>query len=222
MQGTRYINKELSESLYHLQQLLMDQSMHELFVYITEACRDVLKNGGKLIFAGNGVSAATAQQCALMTSHKIQARRAGLAAITLASDGATLTGVASSEGFDKVFSRQIESLGNPGDMLIVFSPTADEENILEALDAAKRKNMICVGMTGQDGKSMLSLCDALIHVPSGSLPRICEAHTVLATVLATLTETLYFNESELSDTDESPLENNVFGFKEAKESKENW
>jgi len=222
MRGTRFINKELSESLYNFQQLLMDPSMHELFAYIVEACGEVLKSGGKLIFAGNGASALTAQQCAYMLSHKVQARRAGLAAISLTVDGAAITGVAASDGFSKIFSRQIEAVGRPGDMFVAFSPTADEANILEALDTAKKKNMICVGMAGQEGKTMLPLCDALIHVPSGSLPRICEAHNVLATLLATMTETVYFNGLELDDESMPAPPSNVYGFREAKESKEHW
>ncbi|MET0154851.1 MAG: SIS domain-containing protein [Rickettsiales bacterium] len=221
MRGTGIVARELSESLYNLQQLLMEPSMHELFARIAETCGDVLKRGGKIIFAGNGMAATTAQQCAYMLTHGVKAKRSGLAALALSVDGAVLSGVAAQEGFDKVFSRQIEAIGRPGDLFVAFSPSADEPNLLQALDKAKQRNMICVGFTGRDGKTMLALCDALIRVPSNSAPRVCEAHTVLATLLATLTETAYFNEKEWEE-DAPTQKENVFSFREARESKENW
>jgi D-sedoheptulose 7-phosphate isomerase len=226
MSGTRFVNKELSETLYVMQQLALDSAMHELLAYIAGACSDVIRNGGKVIFAGNGASAATSQQCALLLSHKIYVKRAALASLSLGSDAALITAIAAEEGFDQAFARQLEAVGRPGDLFCVFSPSAEEKNVLLALHKAKRKNMICVGLTGQDGKAMTPLCDALIHVPSSHPTRIREAHATLGMLLVSMAESYYFNEDEFKGdsgavTDENAREN-VFGIREAKETKENW
>lgn len=194
-QGTRFIGKELSDALYDLQQTLMDTSMHALLSRVARTAADVARNGGKILFAGNGVSAAQAQQLALMVAHRVQSKRSALAAMALTTDCSFLT-AAAREGVEHMFSRQIEAIGRSGDMFFALSASADEKNILHALNTAKRKNMICVGFAGQDGKAMIPLCDALIHVPASSPARVAQMHLALGTALASLAEHFYFYETE--------------------------
>ena len=224
MDGTYFISGEISDSMQHMQQLLLDTSMHGLLSHMARTAAEVIRNNGKVILAGNGISAAHAQQTALMLGNRIAARRAAMPALAITADGALITAIAKDEGPEKIFSRQIETVGKPGDMFAAFSLTGDEQNIKQALHTAKRKNMICVGFCGQDGRYMTPLCDALIHAPCASPMRVSEVHSLFVSLFASLTEIYYFNEGRFGDdiTEESAESDNVFSLHDDKELKEGW
>lgn len=222
-----FISGELSDTIQHLQEALLDTGLQQITDHIARTAADVIRNNGKIIFAGNGISACHAQQSALMLGGKIAARRAALPAVSIASDAAFITAAGMHGGFDSIFSRQIEAIGKPGDMLIIYSITGDEENIKQALHTAKRKNMICVGFCGQMARTLTPLCDALVHAPASAPQRVTELHGIFSVVFASLVEVHYFNEGRFADNvrdEDIPAgqQENIVSFQTEKELKEGW
>lgn len=133
---------------------------------------------GKVLIAGNGGSAADAIHLAEELVVRFKKNRRGLAAIPL-TDGATLTCVGNDLGFEHAFERQVEALGNPGDILCVFSTSGNSPSIIKALEIARRQQLYTVGWLGRDGGAAKALCDLNLIVPSESTARIQEAHELL-------------------------------------------
>jgi D-sedoheptulose 7-phosphate isomerase len=145
-----------------------------------EVCVSRLQRGSKLMFAGNGGSAADAQHWAAELIARFNYDRPSIPAIALTTDTSALTAIGNDYGYRYVFSRQIEGLGTPGgDVLIVISTSGNSENILEAISSAKAKGIYVIGLTGKDGGQMKSRCNICIIVPSNSTPHIQEGHTVI-------------------------------------------
>lgn len=132
--------------------------------------------GGKLMFCGNGGSAADAQHIAAELTGRYVLDRKPLAAIALTTDTSALTAIANDYSFSDVFARQVEALGVRQDCLIVISTSGNSPNILKAARAARRKGMSVVGLLGRDGGKAAKLCNAPIIVPSNTTARIQEAH----------------------------------------------
>jgi D-sedoheptulose 7-phosphate isomerase len=146
---------------------------------IDESARAVvecLRSGGKLLLCGNGGSAADAQHIAAEMSVKMKQVRAPMAAIALTTNSSLLTAQANDLGFETVFSRQVESLGRRGDILVAISTSGNSPNILEAVESAKRMGIKVIGLTGKDGGRLGPACDIAIVVPSDDVPRIQEVH----------------------------------------------
>jgi phosphoheptose isomerase len=144
-----------------------------------QAIVNAFESGGKVLVCGNGGSAADAQHLVgeLVGRFKYH-DRPGLPAIALTADSAVLTAWGNDASFDKVFSRQVEALGRPGDVLIGISTSGRSRNIIEAFDAARRQGLTCIALTGGNGGEMLDLSDISIVAPSSSTPRIQEVHIV--------------------------------------------
>jgi D-sedoheptulose 7-phosphate isomerase len=144
-----------------------------------------LRAGGKVLIFGNGGSAAEAQHFAAELVNGL-ARRAGppLPAIALSTDTSCLTAVGNDRGFDRTFSRQIEALGRAGDVAVALTTSGRSPNVVRALRSARAKGLITIGLTGRGGGAVASLADYLLDVPSGSTPRIQEAHLFLLHFLA--------------------------------------
>jgi phosphoheptose isomerase len=161
---------------------VMLQSGRLLRNVIAEAAQAIVnafESGGKVLVCGNGGSAADAQHLVgeLVGRFKYH-DRPGLPAIALTADGAVLTAWGNDAAFDKVFSRQVEALGRPGDILIGISTSGRSRNVIEAFDAARRQGLTCIALTGGNGGEMLDLSDIAIVAPSSSTPRIQEVHIV--------------------------------------------
>lgn len=139
--------------------------------------------GGKLIFFGNGGSAADAQHLATELTIRYKQDRKPLAAIALTTDSSSLTAAGNDYGFDHVFSRQLEALGRKEDLAIGFSTSGNSANVLKALEAARNMGMTTAGFSGRDGGAMRSLCDVMLIVPSPSTARIQEMHITLGHLL---------------------------------------
>jgi len=131
---------------------------------------------GKLMICGNGGSAADAQHFAAEIVGRFQQNRQALPAIALTTDTSTLTAVGNDSGFDRIFSRQVEALGNPGDTLIALSTSGTSRNVLQAVEAAQGKQISTIALTGVNGVQLSAMVDVAIRVPSQSTPRIQEAH----------------------------------------------
>jgi D-sedoheptulose 7-phosphate isomerase len=163
---------------------------------IGNACGEALLKGGKILLAGNGGSAADAQHIAAEFVSRLQLDRLPLPAIALTTDTSILTAVANDYGYEKVFQRQIDALGKPGDVLIAISTSGNSPSILEALCAAKRKGIFGAGLTGQTGGKMAGLCDALVKVPSTRTQNIQEVHIMVGHTLCAMAERIYLDEAE--------------------------
>lgn len=146
-------------------------------------CRASLRQGGKILFVGNGGSAADAQHLAAEFVGRFEKERRGLAAIALTTDTSILTAVGNDYGFDQVFSRQVEALARPGDVVVGISTSGNSPNVVQALMVAKDLGAITIGMTGESGGKMASICDLCIQVPSKITARIQEAHILIGHIV---------------------------------------
>jgi phosphoheptose isomerase len=146
--------------------------------------------GGKVLICGNGGSAAEAQHLAgELVGRFIQPNRAALPAMALTADTAVLTAWSNDTGYDHVFARQIEALGQPGDVLVALSTSGRSRNLIKAFEAARRCRMICIALLGGDGGDAWSLVDISIIVPSSDSQRIQETHLLVLHLLCELVET---------------------------------
>mgnify|MGYP003115595729 FL=1 len=142
-----------------------------------------LRNGGKLLFFGNGGSAADCQHLATELTVRYKTDRAPIAAIALTTDTSALTAGANDLGFEQVFARQIQALGKPGDVAVGISTSGQSPNVLEALRTARAGGLIAAGLSGRDGGQMAGLAEPLLIVPSDVTARIQEMHITLGQML---------------------------------------
>jgi D-sedoheptulose 7-phosphate isomerase len=182
------IQKEIQESID-----LKDRVKRELsegMIEVAYALTECIRNGGKILLCGNGGSAADAQHLAgeLVVRLSSDYTRSALPAITLSSNDYVLTACANDFGFDQVFSRQIEALGKPEDLLLCISTSGNSPNLIKAAEKAKEKKMKTVGLLGKDGGKLKNLSDLSIVVPSENTPRIQEVHICICHILCELIE----------------------------------
>jgi D-sedoheptulose 7-phosphate isomerase len=147
-----------------------------------------LRSGGKLLFFGNGGSAADAQHLAAEFVGRFLLERAGLAAVALTTDSSILTAVSNDYGFDQVFARQVQALGRPGDVVIALSTSGNSPNVLEGTREAKKHNIKTVGLSGKDGGALVKEVDVAITVASTNTARIQECHIAIGHLLCELVE----------------------------------
>lgn len=175
------------------------EAARDLFAETARTCSDVidesaravvecLRSGGKLLLCGNGGSAADAQHIAAEMSVKMKQVRAPMAAIALTTNSSLLTAQANDLGFETVFSRQVESLGRRGDVLVAISTSGNSANILEAVESARRMGIKVIGLTGKDGGALAPASDIAIVVPSGDVPRIQEVHIAVGHLICEYAE----------------------------------
>ncbi|WP_255448604.1 D-sedoheptulose 7-phosphate isomerase [Telmatospirillum sp. J64-1] len=158
------------------------------FGQLVKACREALAGGGKILFCGNGGSAADAQHLATELVVRYTRNRKALPSIALTTDTSLLTAAANDFSFDEVFARQVEALCRPGDVVIGISTSGNSPNVLRALEAAKEMGGIAAGLSGRDGGKMVGLAEPLIVVPSTVTARIQEMHILLGHMLCDLLE----------------------------------
>ena len=156
----------------------------DLFQKMVDAVTEALKNGRKILIFGNGGSAAEAQHFAAELVNKFLRVRKPIRAIALTTDTSTLTSIANDSSYDQVFSRQVEALADEGDIVLALSTSGTSANVIEALNAARKKGLLTVAMTGQGGRKLAPLADYLLDIPSTSTPRIQEVHLLLLHLLA--------------------------------------
>ena len=155
---------------------------------VATAIKAALANGKKVLFCGNGGSAADSQHLAAEFVGRFQKERQGLPAIALTVDTSILTAVGNDYGFDKVFVRQVEALGNEGDVLVGISTSGTSPNVLAAVELAKTKGMYCVGMTAANGAKLAEICDECIAVPAKVTARAQEMHILIGHILCELVD----------------------------------
>ena len=153
---------------------------------------DCLKNGNKILLAGNGGSATQASHIAAEFTGRYKLERKGLPAIALTTDLAVVTSIANDYGFDAVFEREIEALGNNGDILIALTTSGNSPNIIRAVEKAKKIKIKVIGLLGKDGGKIKNASDIEIIIPSDNTPRIQEAHLTILHIICELVENKLF------------------------------
>ena len=138
-----------------------------------------LKRGCRILICGNGGSAADAQHFAAELSGRYVKERRALAGIALTTAPSALTAIGNDYGFERVFSRQVEALGRPGDLLVGISTSGNSPNVLLAVEAAKAQGMKTLGLLGRDGGKLKASCDESLVVPSPTTARIQEVHQMI-------------------------------------------
>ncbi len=182
------IKGRILESISIKETLLKDQNFLEKFSELVSKVKEALKKGNKIILFGNGGSAADAQHIACEFVVKYKAPRQALSAIALTTDTSILTAAANDYSFEFVFERQVEAIGEKGDVCIGISTSGKSSNVIRALKTAKNLGMLTVGFTGKGGGNMKEVCDILIDIPSLSTPRIQEIHIFLGHLLCEFVE----------------------------------
>lgn len=182
------IKNVITESILIKQQMLQNDQLLTTLQKVVELTTIALKGDRKVLFCGNGGSAADAQHLAGELSGRFYLERPALFSEALHVNGSALTAIGNDYGFEQVYARMIEAKGRQGDVLIALSTSGNSPNIIKAIEAAKKRFMIVIGMTGATGGKMAKLCDYLLNVPSADTPRIQEAHILLGHILCELVE----------------------------------
>ncbi|MFZ9409752.1 MAG: D-sedoheptulose-7-phosphate isomerase [Burkholderiaceae bacterium] len=185
------IQNSLEASRQMVEQCLSDQALQAALVKAVNCCVNALKSGGKLMFAGNGGSAAEAQHFSAEMVGRFLTERKPLASVALSTDTSALTAIGNDYGYDQVFSRQVEALGRSGDVLIVLSTSGRSKNILAAMRAAAALGVATIAFTGREPREIGALADVVLNVPSSHTPQIQEGHLILGHLLCGLVETQF-------------------------------
>jgi D-sedoheptulose 7-phosphate isomerase len=188
----RYITTEIDKSHKMMVAMLADQELLVNAAGAAQACIDCMCNGRKILLAGNGGSAADAQHIAGELVSRFAFDRPGLPAIALTTNTSILTAIGNDYGYEKLFARQVQAHGQKGDVFIAYSTSGKSPNVLLALQEARLRGLVCIGMTGNRGRSMQEFCDYLLEVPSDETPKIQEGHAVLGHILCGLVENTLF------------------------------
>lgn len=182
------ILKSIRDSINAKQAILADAAFQEKIGAVAQLLVEAFRAGGKVLFCGNGGSAADAQHIAAELSGRFYTDRPPLYAEALHVNSSYVTAVANDYGYDMVFSRMVEAAGKPGDVLVAISTSGNSGNILKAIEMAGSKGMKVVGFTGETGGKMKACCDFLLNVPSSDTPRIQEAHILLGHIICEIVE----------------------------------
>lgn len=173
----------IRESIVVKEKILKDIRLLQNLETAIQKIIECYRNNGKVLFCGNGGSAADAQHLAAELSGRFYYDRAPLQAEALHVNSSFVTAVANDYGYDQVFARMVESCGRQNDVLIALSTSGNSENINRAIEAARKLQMFVIGFSGASGGKMANLCDIILNVPSSDTPRIQESHILLGHIL---------------------------------------
>lgn len=187
------IKSIVRNSIYVKELIYSDNKLIEKINEITSEIINCFQNESKVLFCGNGGSAADAQHLAAEFSGRFYFDRRPLYSEALHVNSSYLTAVANDYSYDEVYARMIQAMGNEGDVLIGISTSGNSPNIIKACQIAKLKGMITIGFTGAFGGELKNICDYLINVPSKDTPRIQESHIMIGHIICELVEEKIFN-----------------------------
>lgn len=177
-----------------------EEASRSLAIEIAQAVAEIVccfRDGGKVLIAGNGGSAADAQHIAAEFVGRFKMERKALPAIALTTNTSILTAIGNDYEYDMVFSRQAEALVQPGDVFIGISTSGNAESVIRAVEAARAKGAFAIGMTGRDGGRLAQCVDIALKVPSDDTPRIQETHITIAHIICELVESEMFAHAEV-------------------------
>jgi D-sedoheptulose 7-phosphate isomerase len=186
-----FIQQTIQQSIDLKNSILQQQSLLENINAVSNRCIDMFKAGNRLLIAGNGGSAADAQHIAAEFVCRFNFERPGLPAMALATNYSMITAAGNDYSFDDIFAREVEANGHSGDIFIGITTSGNSENILRAMQAAKAKNIFCVGLAGEGGK-IQQLADICLSVPSTCTPRIQESHIMIGHIICEIVENNLF------------------------------
>jgi D-sedoheptulose 7-phosphate isomerase len=190
--ATDVVRAKLLEGLGVMETVAHDAALHATLVAAADATAGALLAGRKLMVAGNGGSAADAQHVAAEFVSRLVDDRPAMRAVALTTDTSILTAVANDYGFERLFARQIEALGQAGDVFFAISTSGNSPNILRALVQCRDLGIATIGLTGNTGGKMPPLCDHCLRVPSEVTMYIQQAHLALEHIFSLLVERRYF------------------------------
>ena len=177
------------------QALLLDATFRELVAQAAMRIVKSLRAGGKVLFFGNGGSAADAQHLAAEFTGRYLKERRALPALALHGNSSAVTAIGNDYGFDLVFARQMEALGKEGDVAVGISTSGNSRNVLRALEVAKARGIYTVALTGASGGLMKKLADCTLCIPSEETPRIQECHILTGHIICEIAEEMLFEAS---------------------------
>ena len=182
------IKSWITESAGVKQAMLADDQLLSRLEQVSNLFIKCFQKSGKVLFCGNGGSAADAQHISAELSGRYKLDRKPLFAEALHVNSSFMTAVANDYAYDEVYARMVEAAGRTGDILVAISTSGNSSNVIKAIQRAKGAGMTVVGMTGSTGGEMKDLCDVLLNVPSTNTPRIQEAHILMGHIICELTE----------------------------------
>jgi D-sedoheptulose 7-phosphate isomerase len=171
---------------------LVERDLSPLIAEMASLISAVLTNGSKLLVMGNGGSAADSQHFVAEIVGRFKMERKALPAVALSTDTSILTAIGNDYGFDSIFSRQVEALAQPGDIVVGLSTSGNSPNVLKALNAAREQGCCTIGLLGGDGGTIRPVCDLALVLPSTDTPRIQEGHITIIHIVCDLVEKKLF------------------------------
>jgi D-sedoheptulose 7-phosphate isomerase len=171
---------------------LLEQDLAPAIAEMVSLISAALTNGNKLLVLGNGGSAADSQHFVAEIVGRFKMERKALPAVALSTDTSILTAIGNDYGFESIFSRQVEALAVPGDIVVGLSTSGNSPNVLKALNAAREQGCLTIGLLGKDGGSIRPACDLALVVPSTDTPRIQEGHITIIHIVCDLVEKKLF------------------------------
>jgi D-sedoheptulose 7-phosphate isomerase len=183
-----YIIKQIADSAATKQAILENEALLDMIVTVAQECVAVYRKGKKTMLAGNGGSAADAQHIAAELVGRYGFDRPSIPSLALTTDTSNLTAIGNDYGYDKVFSRQLEGMGQEGDLFIGISTSGNSQNIINAFESAKERGIATVALVGRDGGKMGQMADFSIIIPSNATPRIQESHILIGHILCDIIE----------------------------------
>jgi D-sedoheptulose 7-phosphate isomerase len=189
------ILQQIQNSIKLKQQLLETPAVLSGIEKAASTIISAFRNKKKLLLAGNGGSAADAQHIAAEFVNRFNFDRHGLPAIAMTTDTSVLTSIGNDYSYDRIFARQLEALGNAGDVFIGISTSGNSRNLVEALKVCRKEKIETIGLTGSSGGLMKDLCDICIQVPSNETPRIQEVHSLIGHIICFIVEEELFGKN---------------------------
>ncbi|DAB30503.1 MAG TPA: phosphoheptose isomerase [Sulfurimonas sp. UBA12504] len=183
-----YIKDQIKKSYETKQDIYNNDALIDTIVEVAKECVKLYRGLNKTILAGNGGSAADAQHIAAELVGRYGFDRPSIPSLALTTDTSNLTAIGNDYGYDKVFSRQLEGMGQRGDIFIGISTSGNSVNIINAFESAKAKGIMTIALVGKDGGMMAKMADIAIVVPSNSTPRIQESHILIGHILCDIIE----------------------------------
>ena len=182
------IKKRIQDSIHTKKKILSDKKLLRQIEKIADTCITTFRNDGKVLFCGNGGSAADAQHLAAELSGRFYQDRPPLFAEAMHVNTSFLTAMANDYSYDEAFARMVQAAGRKGDVLIVLSTSGDSTNIIKAVEKANQLGMTTIGLTGSSGGKIKTLCDITFKAPAKDTPRIQEAHIMVGHIFCEMIE----------------------------------
>lgn len=186
------IQRELVKLVQMVEAIQRDDNLIDSIQRAAKTIVNTLQNGGKLLLAGNGGSAADAQHLAAEFVCRFHYDRPGLPAIALTTDTSVITSISNDYGYEHLFSRQVQALGREGDVFIGISTSGNSANIIAAFEEAQKLNLTTIGFTGNTGGKMADMCNMVLRMPSSETPKIQEGHIAVGHIICGLVEAAMF------------------------------